>query len=239
VSPIEEMARECYGYGSWSAPYWFIGLEEGMDGLLQKRIDVWLELGRETGLSDCRAFHEGIGFTKWHQKKPKAALQSTWRPLMLLLMTFLERPADKESLREYHVNRWGMTDGETCVIELFGLPATDLQTGAVQRGDHFTLAQIEDIRQKRLECICGKMDEHKDTLKFVVMYGCKGRKSFEELAKRSLICDEVFKRGSTLMAFAPHPGEHGRKNDDWSTLGKKLREMKDPPIRVGASRWIS
>jgi hypothetical protein len=25
----EEMARECYGYGRWGAPYWFIGPEQG------------------------------------------------------------------------------------------------------------------------------------------------------------------------------------------------------------------
>jgi hypothetical protein len=228
MTPIEEMARGCYGYGRWDAPYWFIGLEEGMDGLLDDRIQAWQALGHETGLSDCRAFHERIGVMKWHSKKPKARLQSTWRPLMLLLRTFLEKPADKESLREYQVDRWGMATGETCVIELFGLPAKDLQTGAAQRGTHFTPAQVEAIRQKRFECICGKMEHHRETLKLVVMYGCSGRKSFEELADRSLVCDEVFRRGSTLMAFTPHPGEHGRRKDDWISMGKKLREMNAP-----------
>lgn len=27
---MSRMARDCYGYGRWDAPYWFIGLEEGM-----------------------------------------------------------------------------------------------------------------------------------------------------------------------------------------------------------------
>jgi hypothetical protein len=227
MSPIEEMARGCYGYGRWDAPYWFIGLEEGMDGLLDDRIKVWQELGRETGLSDCRAFHERIGVMKWHSKKPKARLQATWRPLMLLLRTFLEKPADKESLREYQIDRWGMANGETCVIELFGLPAKDLQAGAAQRGVHFTSAQVADIRQKRFECICSKMDQHRETLKLVVMYGCTGRKSFEALAGRGLVCDEAFKRGSTLMVFVPHANERGRTNEDWKMLGENLLAERD------------
>ena len=28
---LRAMARHRYGYGSWTAPYWFLGLEEGMD----------------------------------------------------------------------------------------------------------------------------------------------------------------------------------------------------------------
>ena len=147
---------------------------------------------------------------------------------MLLLRTFLEKAADKESLRKYQIDRWGMADGETCLIELFGLPAEDLQTGAAQRGAHFSTDQVEAIRQKRLERISGEMEQHRETLRLVGMYGCSGRESFEEFAERSLICDEVFKCGSTLMAFTPHPGEHGRRNDDWIALGKKMREMNAP-----------
>jgi hypothetical protein len=38
----EEMARECYGYGRWAAPYWFIGPEQGQGhDDLRKRYHVW------------------------------------------------------------------------------------------------------------------------------------------------------------------------------------------------------
>jgi hypothetical protein len=148
MSPIEQMARGCYGYGRWDAPYWFIGLEEGMGGTIEERIEAWQYLG-EAGLSDCRLFHERIRDPRWHQK---AALQRTWRPLMLLLMTFLDRASDKESLREYQVRQWGCSKyaGETCVIELFGLPAKDLKAGAILRGQHFADKEIDQIRQGRI-----------------------------------------------------------------------------------------
>jgi phage-related protein len=47
MSPIEEMARGCYGYGRWDAPYWFIGLEEGMSGTLGEQIEAWQQLGED------------------------------------------------------------------------------------------------------------------------------------------------------------------------------------------------
>jgi hypothetical protein len=55
-----EMARQCYGYGRWSAPYWFIGLEEGQDPIgkdLTLRLQAMRDLGKD-GLSDCRTFHQ-------------------------------------------------------------------------------------------------------------------------------------------------------------------------------------
>src|SRR5450631_3929638 len=119
-----EMARRCYGYGRWAAPYWFIGPEQGQDrdenDDLNRRIEVWRGLGGEE-LSDCRAFHAKLGNDKWHREIPR--LQSTWRPLMLLLMTFLEKPTDNPSLRNYQRDSWGSLEGETCVIELSGLAA--------------------------------------------------------------------------------------------------------------------
>ena len=125
---IDEMARRCYGYGCWDAPYWFIGPEQGQgraeNNDLRRRVEAWLHFGGGE-LSDCRDFHDRIGEKSWHCNKPK--LQQTWRPLMLLLATFLERPADNESLRTYQRDKWGTLSGETCVIELSGLPASSLK----------------------------------------------------------------------------------------------------------------
>jgi hypothetical protein len=47
---------------------------------------------------------------------------------MLLLMAFLERPTDKKSLQTYQRDQWGrLSSGETCVIELSGLPANSFK----------------------------------------------------------------------------------------------------------------
>ena len=100
-----EMARRCYGYGRWDAPYWFIGPEPGM-GLdegndLKLRVEAWVHLGSQE-LCDCQAFHQLIGQKQWHRGKPR--LQSTWRPLILLLTAFLGNKTDNESLRDYAID---------------------------------------------------------------------------------------------------------------------------------------
>jgi len=68
ASPELCLAQSCFGYGNWAAPYWFIGLEEGLgkdeqqdvEKSLRKRCEAFLELNRE-GLCDCKTFHEEIG----------------------------------------------------------------------------------------------------------------------------------------------------------------------------------
>ena len=74
---IKGMARRCYGYGRWDAPYWFIGLGEGMTPgtSIQTRVEAWRHHSRETGLSDCRAFHEHIGETRFHAGPPDLLYQ--------------------------------------------------------------------------------------------------------------------------------------------------------------------
>jgi hypothetical protein len=111
-----EMARRSYGYGRWDAPYWFIGPEQGKGQAESsgnsQRVNAWQKLGQNE-LCDCLDFHAQISDMSWHRGRP--SLQPTWRPLILLLKTFLNQPSDIESLREYQRDRWGrVKGGETC-----------------------------------------------------------------------------------------------------------------------------
>jgi hypothetical protein len=113
-------------------------------------------------LNDCREFHRRIELTKLHFKEPKVALQQTWRPLMLLMMTFLGRSADNDSLRNYQRDRWGAWEkdkGETCVIELSGLAAHSLKESK----------ETGEFMPQRFATICGKVRAHRP--KLVVLYG--------------------------------------------------------------------
>lgn len=221
---LREMARRCYGYGRWDAPYWFIGLGEGMtqDTDCQKRVDAWLHLGRRTGLSDCREFHYRIADERWHRKKPPAELQATWRRLLLLLMKFLGESADIDSLRKYQSEHWGMRKDVTCVIELFGLPAPNFKAHQALMLELFTQRQIDEILQERIDFIRKKIDESKHKPKLVVMYGRGARKQWREIAGRFLLDDEIYKIGSTMMVSAIHPTAHGVTDEYWEKLGKSL-----------------
>ena len=211
---IREMARQFYGYGRWDAPYWFIGPEQGQgrdeNNDLKRRAEAWLHLG-ERELCDCREFHERICQRKWHSEKPQ--LQPTWRPLMLLLMAFLGRSTDRESLRFYQRDRWGMvSEGETCVIELSGLPANSLKEPLDRK----------TFREERIKVIRQRMQTYRPAL--VVMYGSSEKKYWEALAGGAFPPNNILEIGSTIMTVTPHPVSRGRSDEDWKRLAETLRE---------------
>lgn len=216
-SPIDkhvlEMARRSYGYGTWDAPYWFIGPEPGQaryeNDDLNQRVKAWLHLGGRE-LCDCRKFHEFIDEMKWHGKKPR--LQQTWRRLILSLMSFLQESTDRESLRAFQCDQWGKLGGETCVIELSGLAANNFKVS--RRRELFRPERIKFIRNKILRC----------NPMFVVMYGARQKKAWEEIAGSEFPSDGILQARSTIFAFAPHPISHGSTDAFWKELGKRLRQ---------------
>jgi hypothetical protein len=209
-----EMARNCFGFGRWDAPYWFIGPEQGKgngepDGNAQ-RAKAWQLLGKAE-VCDCLEFHTQISDLSWHSGRPK--LQRTWRPLILLLKAFLHEPSDIEDLRAYQRDRWGRVKlGETCVIELSGLAARSSRVPVDRKR----------FRQERVEIIRQRMLRSKPA--FVVMYGVTESPHWEKIAGCPLVRDGVVKAGPMMIAFTPHPQDHGRRNVDWTNLGEMLRK---------------
>jgi hypothetical protein len=220
TSAERKLAKECYGYGSWEAPYWFIGPEQGQaaweDHDLNLRHRAFCQL-EEDGLCDCACFHRLIGETRWH-RATKPALQRTWSRLILLLMSFLQKPGDKkpldnEAVRAYQRDHWGKHGDETCVIELSGLPARNLNV--LRERDAFREERIRFIRQKMLACKPVS----------VVMYGHEAKEDYQKIAEMEFYPDDsgsVRKVESTIFAFAKHPVSWGLRNKYWVELGRKM-----------------
>jgi hypothetical protein len=207
-----EMALRSYGYGRWSAPYWFIGPEQGQapdeNDDLEPRVKAWHDLGG-TELTDCREFHALIGEDRWHRERPK--LQPTWRPLLLLLMTYLDKSADRDTLRNYQRDKWGRLHGETCVIELSGLAARN-----------FTVPRDrESFRRERVTFIRERILQNSPEL--VVMYGTSEIEHWTKIAGKQFPKENTMRVGSTILACTPHPTSYGMRNDYWTSLGVRLR----------------
>jgi hypothetical protein len=227
---LKEMARHCYGYGRWDAPYWFIGLGEAMEpgANIQKRVEAWQRRGRKTGLSDCREFHKCIGENRWHRQEPLPPLAPTWRRLILLLKAFHREPVENDHLRLYQRDYWGMTEAETCIIELFGLSAPNFKAYKALMLELFTQEQIDEILRERICFIRKKINEHAP--KLVVMYGRGARKQWKEIAGgRSFRDDEIFKIGATVMVYTTHPTAHDVTDAYWESLGEELRVIAGSP----------
>lgn len=221
----ELLATECFGYGSWKAPFWFIGPEQGQGSHegndLTPRYNAFRECnvdGLSDGLSDSKAFHALIQEHRWHRENP--ALQSTWRRLMILLLAYQgcltgDPSQDDKILRDYQRDKLGMRDGKTCLIELSGIPARS-----------FTVPRDREThRGERLEKLQKKITNCKP--EFVVIYG-KGQwkhwKRFPEFGSPS---ENIMKIGHTLIAFALHPQARGTTDESWIQLGEALRRTRD------------
>jgi hypothetical protein len=209
-----EMAERCFGFGRWDAPYWFIGPEQGKgpDEAAQndKRVEAWIRLGSHE-LSDCFEFHRLIGEDCWHRDRPR--LQRTWRPLIVMLKTFLGEPVDnKDDLRSYQRDVWGRAQGETCVIELSGIAAKNSRA----------LVDRERFKEERVNLIRERMLTYRP--KLVVIYGAKDKQSWAKIAGVHLSSvDTALRSDYGLIAFAAHPNTRGRRDESWKKLGRELR----------------
>ena len=78
---LQSFVATFYGYGTWNAPFWFVGMEEaGVETLadFERRLQAWID-ERKPSLVDLKRFHERIGFGA--SLSESAPLQPTWRPL--------------------------------------------------------------------------------------------------------------------------------------------------------------
>jgi hypothetical protein len=211
MDDVEKMAKEFFGFGRWSAPHWFIGLEQG-GGDNEGRAEAFKEL-QSDGLCDCKNFHLKIGESSWHGEN--AEIQKTWGRLMRLLASFHGVYSEEVGLLDYQKNHWGMQGGDTCVIELLGLSAAGLQI-EMDRKKKYQAERIEAIRRKLAE----------NTPKTVVMYGFTGEKQFQEIARGAgLARGEMVEHEKTLFIYVDHPTRQrrGNTNSSWNDLGTKMR----------------
>jgi hypothetical protein len=229
----EEMARDCFGYGRWDAPFWFIGPEQGMSddpGEMAFRYEAWRN-GHKAELDDCIRFHRrlenlrppklnkyGKRIDDWHGETPNT--QRTWSRLIQFLIGFGAQGVTNHL--EYQKHHWGTHTGQTCVAELSGLAANN---SAVKRDRLGFL----DARLTRLsKALNGKQE-------LVLLYGqtlaCKiawdRLRLGAEVVGRCSRGEEVYKRGDTLFVHSPfHPAGNGQSYEIWNRFGKEVKDLQ-------------
>src|SRR5437762_14089358 len=83
---LQEYAARFYGFGTWDAKFWFIGIEEagGWDEpSVQVRLDAWEQSGCPE-LENAPTFYPASGNSRWHCDGAK--IQTTWRQLIRMLL---------------------------------------------------------------------------------------------------------------------------------------------------------
>ena len=67
---LDDFMRSFFGYGSYQADYWFVGLEEGGGNSIEEvmsRLEIWNYQERQE-LEDVRIYHEAlrdVGSYQW------------------------------------------------------------------------------------------------------------------------------------------------------------------------------
>jgi hypothetical protein len=130
---------------------------------------------------------------------------------MVLMMSYRQMPFDREILRTYQRDEWGMLRGETCVIELSGLAAHSFK---IER-------DRECFREERIATIRQKILQHQPEL--VVMYGKSEKPHWEKITGQPFPSANFLKMGKSTIVFTTHPVTHGLGNSYWVDLGRGLR----------------
>jgi hypothetical protein len=217
-------ARRWFGYGSWDAPYWFIGKEPGGTPDPSDYAS-WQHLGGMAGaeLIDCREHDIDCDSAttpmRWHCEHIE--LQATWRPLIALLLAYQGAvDYDREAVRRYQDKRWGRIDAEneTAVIELSAIAARDTSVPEPLR-----LAHVDE----RIATIQRNIATHRP--RFVVFHGAGYDPVFSQpyLYYWSKIAGVPLEQGTIShvdgIAYLAISHAHGVPTSAWMQLGRALR----------------
>lgn len=224
TDPKALAAKRWFGYGRWSAPYWFIGKEPG-GADEPEQYASWLRLGGDE-LIDCRAHDldcSADGRTGMWHGSPVPKLQSTWRALIATVLGYEGAGSyDAASVRRYQDERWGRSDGDTAVIELSAVAAPSVGDAEALR-----LTNLPD----RIALLRTRIAENRP--KFVVFYGLGNDPvhgvpyltHWSEIAQRPLADDEPVVVNGTAYVAERHPTAFGTTNAHWIELGRRLRAI--------------
>jgi hypothetical protein len=209
-------AREWFGYGRWSAPYWFVGMEPGGDDH-PELYTAWEAAG--AGRLIDAAEHE----VEWNLRVParlqmhhfasKPTIQKgTWQPLIHIVLGFSAEDGDAHA---YQRDRLGRIDGDMALIELCSVAAKNLAVPSDR--DRFMPERIAFIRRRLAS----------NPVEIAVFYGTTYRDKYELVAGGQFDADGLRWRGATLCALITHPSRPTRTYAFWREYGEMLRGRYD------------
>lgn len=235
---IADFMKSFYGYGNLSAPYWFIGMEEGCgpdwDTHVQPRFEQWRARGRKQ-TEHLRDFHFAIGVRKhWQAVAGRPVkVQFTWRRLVETVLVARGDAGTEERIAEYQSEELGTLDGDSCLLELLPLPSPRLtrfgyQHLANKEYPYFASRSLyrNHIIEDRIACIQRLIADNKP--RHVVLYGKSYQRRWDDLVMRAqwhvdmqIQQCRIFESNIWLV---PHPAAHKIPRDLFVTLGEKMRQ---------------
>jgi hypothetical protein len=220
-----------YGYGSYGAEFWFIGMEEGGGGSREqigRRLDAWDTRGRKE-LDDVVEYHREVGYnTKRFDERPK--LGKTWSKLIRVLLSSRGYDPSQEQVRDYQKNRLARKNSDSCLVELLPLPSPG--TNLWLYYGESTLPFLKDrktykehVRPLRVAHLRRRIEEHQPRV--VVFYSLTYLRYWEEVAGMNLHPAQpdgtrVGTAGRTIFVVTRHPVARGVTNEYFHAVGRMI-----------------
>jgi hypothetical protein len=210
------LARDWYGYGQWSAPYWFVGIEPGGDEL-DANVKMWDALGGGE-LVDIAA-HHGEHDRDWFSESASRP-QATWQKLIWLLHFYKGDDPAPRSVLAYQKRRLGRANDETALLEISALAAID--NNVVRPRLLYRQHRIDVIRERMLAYVP----------QFVVFYSPDNRPerlyvdAWNAIAGTSLQRDVPVMVGRTACVMTYHPN-YKRDKQYWSSIAASLKAARE------------
>lgn len=229
---LQEFIHGFYGYGSFAAPWWFIGMEErgGNDEAeIAGRLSAW-DIRGCLELEDAAEYHREFGVTKFWQDSPPT--QPTWRQLLRLMLTAKlnrKEPVELSQIRQYQRDNWGRHGNETCLLELLPLPSPNAQEWHYNSWTRISQLSSREsysdwLLPNRMEFIRQQIGKHRPN--FVIFYGKRYFEFWQEIAYGASRSDDpngfsIWKSDATTFVAVPHP-RYERTNLFWTIVGIRL-----------------
>lgn len=228
---LRDYMHHFYGYGSWDAPLWLVGMEEGGDATesgLAARLAAW---DGTDALADLHTIHRNLRDVPWFGDRP--VIQPTWGKLIRIALAAAGEEITTESIRPFQAERLGRT-GEishwsTAVIELFPLPAASVKHwpySALGLPELTTRDRYRDhLRALRIRSIRDHLHASNGAPRAVIFYGKAYRKEWEQIAGHSFTRGpetgiETCASARTLFILTRHPAARGATNEEFDAVGR-------------------
>ncbi len=229
---LTDYCNNFFGFGSWKAPIWLVGVEEAGGWSLvdvENRLRAWQEHGRKS-LEDALSFYPASGNSTWHGMNNK--VQPTWRQLIRMLLLAQGKKATEWRILDYQRAQLGCENGATCLLELFPLPSPSVQIWNYNQWSALPWLQTRklyaaEIRAGRENELRRKIGEHEPRV--VIFYGSDGSllPSWSSIAgghfQQAIENEEILlwrKNDNTAFFVTRHPAA---ENDGYfHTIGRFL-----------------
>ena len=218
-----------WGYGSLSASYWFIGMEEGGGDswrVVLDQLEAW-EGGGAPQMARFRPPQTQLNSNRWFG--PDARIQPYWGKIIRVRLAAEGRKCDRDSVRDYQVNQLAAPHGDTCLLELLPLPSPSTKDWIYGRHSSLSLlknrpAYLAELVPRRVHALRSLISEHRPP--YVIFVGLSYAKLWNSVAgtdlptrpERPVTCP-----GSpTRMVISRHPSSRGVTNEYFEQIGRAL-----------------